>query len=128
MDGVDKTSSVQGNLRSWPAKKTLSFDASAALLAVYANDAERGCANGGFALKCSSVVSKWNVDTNSQTNWKVFSNKNGGSPPDVSNAKWYEKAYTPGSSFVLPRFGQTTYADRARFALPRSWANFQAPS
>merc|ERR1711981_1368979 len=52
VDGADVTSSVIGDLNNWPELKTLTFADTASKLAIKANDAEQGCANGGFIIKC----------------------------------------------------------------------------
>ena len=112
LDGVDKTSSVQGNLRYWPAKKTISFDAATVRsIGIYANDAERGCANGGFALKCESSDPAWNINTNDRSAWKVWSTSNSGStPPKRFNRQWYDPKYEPSGDFKTPAYGSTTDA------------------
>ena len=117
VDGVDMTSNVQGPLKLWTQEKTLSFSDSASVLAVKANDAESGCANGGFAIKCASTnaKSKWNMDSGSdRTKFLVSSALGGYKTPskDSSGRDWYKKGYSYRTSeFGVPLVGQTTYAD-----------------
>jgi len=121
IDGEDKTSSVQGDLNSWPTKKHMTFKSNARKLAFQVNDAERGCRNGGFAISCTSKATNWVMSSNSKKGWKVFSEKASGSknslkatqyPPAVGDTKWYDLGYPEGDRFKEPRFGETTYADR----------------
>ena len=137
VDGTDVTGSVYGNLRSWPVKKTITFNAAATDLSVYANDAEKGCQNGGFALKCTSADPRWNINTNSKAGWKVWSHTStNGVPPVVGGKPWYQKGYDMagaraasrvGSGFMTPRFGSTTYADRGKPLAPRPSSLLGAP-
>jgi len=117
VDGVDVTSSVQGNLRSWPTKKTLIFDDTASSLALKGNDAEAGCVNGGFAIVCTSTNadSAWNMNSeDDRTSWLVSSASGGYATPstDASGLEWYENGYSyDPSEFGVPRAGDTGYAD-----------------
>merc|ERR1712046_77265 len=116
-DGKDMTAEVAktGNLNDWPKPKTLTFADTASTLAVIANDAEKGCANGGFAIKCTSTNpnSKWNMNSDKQRSKFLVSSASGGyktPPKDSSGKQWYQKGYKP-AGFGVPLPGKTTYAD-----------------
>ena len=82
IDGVDVTSSVTGNMNSWPDKKSITFEDSALFLALEAADA--GCSDccnaGGMAMKCTSSSPQWTHNTGSKDGWLVHANS-GASPP-----------------------------------------------
>ena len=74
IDGVDKTSTVSGSLDKWFTKKTIEFTSEARTVAVFGGDYERGCKNGGFAMKCTSSHPDWNkltTDLTTDNVWKV---------------------------------------------------------
>jgi len=118
IDGVDKTADVQGNLKSWGTKKTISFECNTAtLLAVQGADAESGCNNGGFAAKCSSTdaSSPWN-NLVADTDWKVYGadcdpmpcNSNSDAVAGAPSG-WYEPKFDD-SSWGDAIHGNTNYA------------------
>ena len=117
VDGVDITAKVSGNLHDWPSKKTYTFPSSARSFAARVNDAEAGCHNGGFAIKCSTQGTgggaQWNMDSNQRQKWLVASSDSFGStPPDAHGHHWYETDYpTTNGRWGMPRAGDTQYAD-----------------
>ena len=117
VDGVDITAKVSGNLHDWPSKKTYTFPSSARSFAARVNDAEAGCHNGGFAIKCSTQGTgggaQWNMDSNQRQKWLVASSDSFGStPPDAHGHHWYETDYpTTNGRWGTPRAGDTQYAD-----------------
>ena len=72
IDGVDKTSTVSGSLDKWFTKKTIEFTSEARTVAVFGGDYERGCKNGGFAMKCTSSHPDWNNLTTDLTTYNVW--------------------------------------------------------
>jgi len=109
IDGVEKTSEVSGDLNNWGQAKSITFDSSAGTIAVFGRDAEHGCANGGFAMKCTSSDPSWNgVETD--TSWKVIGN-NGGTNVGTSCPSGWESPTFDDSSWKNAMLGDTTYAD-----------------
>jgi len=116
VDGVDITAKVSGALHDWPSKKTYTFPSSARSFSARVNDAEAGCNNGGFAIKCTTSGTgggaQWNMDSNQRDKWRVASSPSWDTPSaDSSGHKWYENAYHEGSRWGKPRNGLTSYAD-----------------
>jgi len=119
VDGKDVTEKVSGDLRSWGAKKTISFPCGpSTLLAVQGSGSNAGCKGGGLAVKCSSTdkASPWN-ELIADTSWKVFGgqcqdppckqNKKNvvvGAPPD-----WYARSFDD-SKWDYAVKGSTDYA------------------
>ena len=115
-DGVDITSSVAGDLTSWPSVKTATFSGDTRVLGVWASDADSGCGAGGMAIACSNSGggSFDQMNSGSKDGWLVHAASTNDAPPvdEYGNAWHYPTyAFPPGSHFVTPNFGSTTYAD-----------------
>lgn len=119
VDGVDVTSQVSGALDNWPTVKTLTFSSLSRSLAIRCEDNERGCHNGGLAIKCSASGasgpgSSWNMDSSDRSKFSVASSKSWDTPSaDSEGRPWYSKYYTENSRWGTPRSGNTEYADGA---------------
>ena len=93
IDGVDKTSTVSGSLDKWFTKKTIEFTSEARTVAVFGGDYERGCKNGGFAMKCTSSHPDWNnltTDLATDNVWKVKGSSvvSDWASPDYDDSTW----------------------------------------
>jgi len=65
-----KRVAYQGEV-SWAKAKTITFPATAKLIGIKGGDNQRGCAEGGLAMMCTSSNQKWNgVKTNDQ-GWRA---------------------------------------------------------